>query len=353
LTQVHFVWKKDEVMRVGIVGTGAISRKQAEAYKNIGYKVTVCTDLNEASGLKFAEDTGAEFVRTVEELIRHPQVDSVDVCTLPNFRLEPLKLCAEMKKHILVQKPIAVDLETARTMVQIARKAGIQLGVVSQHRFDDSFQFLKKAIADGRMGKIIEADAYVKWHRSAEYFSRPIKGTWAVEGGGALINQAIHQVDLLLYLAGPVSQVFGYWQLGAMHKIESEDCLNALLRFNSGATGVIQAATALWPGYPERIEIHGTKGTAIVTGDKLTTWDVQDDSGEDAPIMTDVASGASDPMAISVVPFERQMLDFGRACQTGEPPLVSGVEGFRALQLTTAIYDSCRQGTPVDIHSEL
>jgi predicted dehydrogenase len=337
-------------MRVGIVGTGAISRKQAEAYRNIGYEVAVCTDIFEANGRRFAEETGAEFVSTVEKLVRHPKVDYVDVCTLPNFRLEPVKLCAEMKKHILVQKPIAVDLETARAMVELARGAGIQLGVVSQHRFDDAFQFLKKAIVAGRLGKIVEADAYVKWHRSAEYYNRPIKGTWAVEGGGALINQAIHQVDLLLYLAGPVKQVFGYWQLGAVHKIESEDCLNALLRFNNGATGVIQAATALWPGYPERIEIHGTKGTAIVTGDKLTTWDVRDDAGEAAPIMTEVASGASDPMAISVVPFERQMLDFGRACETGKPPLVSGEEGFRALQLAISIYNSCRQGTPVDIH---
>lgn len=340
-------------MRVGIVGTGAISRKHAEAYRNIGYKVTVCTNQNAAKGEKFAEQTGAEFVPTVEELCRHPQVDYVDVCTLPNFRMEPLKLCAEVGKHILVQKPMATGLETARAMLELARRARIQLGVVSQHRFDNSIQFLKKAIADGRLGKIIQADAYVKWYRSPEYYSRPVKGSWAIEGGGALINQGIHQVDLLLYLAGPVRQVSAYWQLGALHKIESEDCLNALLRFGSGATGVLQAATCLWPGYPERLEIHGSKGTAIVTGDKLTTWDVQDDAGADAPIVSEVASGASDPMAISIVPFERQMLDFGRACQTGQPPLVSGVEGFRALQLATSIYDSCRRESPVDISGEI
>jgi UDP-N-acetyl-2-amino-2-deoxyglucuronate dehydrogenase len=161
---------------------------------------------------------------------------------------------------------------------------------LSQDRFDDSIQFLKKAIDDGRLGKIIQADAYVKWYRSAEYYSRPIKGSWAIEGGGALITQAIHQVDLLLYRAGPVRQVFGYRQLGAIHKIEAEDNLSAVLQFSSGATGVLQAATALWPGYPERLEIHGSKGTAIVIGDKLTTWDVEDDLGEDAPIVAEVAS---------------------------------------------------------------
>ena len=336
-------------MRVGIIGTGAISRKHAQAYRNIGYEVTVCTNTNAANGRKFAEDTGAEFVATYEEVCRHPRVDYVDVCTFPDFRLQPVRLCAETKKHILVQKPMATELHTARAMVAFAKSAGIQLGVVSQHRFDDSIQFLKKAIEDGRLGKIIQADAYVKWYRSAEYYSRPIKGSWATEGGGALINQAIHQVDLLLYLVGPVRQVCGYWQLGAVHKIESEDNLSALLQFSSGATGVIQASTALWPGYPERLEIHGSKGTAIVAGDRLTTWDVKGDSGEDAPVVAEVASGASDPMAISVVPFERQLLDFGRACLTGEAPLVSGEDGYRALQLVTSIYESCRQERPVDV----
>jgi UDP-N-acetyl-2-amino-2-deoxyglucuronate dehydrogenase len=340
-------------MRIGIVGTGAISRKNALAYKSIGFTVTACTDIFEASGRKFAEETGAEFVGTVEELCSHPEVDIVDVCTLPNFRMQPLELCARSKKHILVQKPMATSLATARAMLDVARGAGIQLGVVSQHRFDDSIQFLKKAIADGRLGKILEADAYVKWYRSAEYYGRPVKGTWDVEGGGALINQAIHQVDMLLYLAGPVAQVFGYWQLGAVHAIESEDVLNALLRFVSGATGVIQASTALWPGHPERIEIHGVKGTAIITGDKLTTWDVQDDCGKDAPVVSEVASGASDPMAISVLPFERQFLDFAKACEAGDKPLMTAEDGYRALQLVSSIYDSCRSGLPVNIPAEI
>jgi UDP-N-acetyl-2-amino-2-deoxyglucuronate dehydrogenase len=339
-------------MRVGIIGTGAISRKHTQAYKNIGYEVTVCTNSNAEKGRKFAEDAGAEFVTTFEEVCRHPRVDYVDVCTFPDFRLQPLRLCAETKKHVLVQKPIATDLDTARAMVRLAKDAGIRLGVVSQHRFDDSIRFLKRAIDAGRLGKIIQGDAYVKWYRSAEYYSRAIKGSWATEGGGALINQAIHQVDLLLYLVGPVRQVFGYWQLGAVHKIESEDNLGALLQYSSGATGVIQASTALWPGYPERLEIHGSKGTAIITGDNLTTWDVRDDCGEQAPVIAEVTSGASDPMAISVAPFERQLLDFGRACQTGATPLVSGEDGYRALQLVTGIYESCRRECPIDVREE-
>lgn len=186
-----------------------------------------------------------------------------------------------------------------------------------------------------------------KWYRPAQYYSRHIKGTWATEGGGALINQAIHQVDLLLWLAGPVEQLFGFWQLGGLHKIESEDVLSAVVRYASGATGAIQASIALWPGYSERIEIHGTKGTAILIGDNLTVWDVQDDSGEPARLQKEGLSGSSNPLAISLTPFERQFLDFGEAICDQRKPLVSGEEGRGALELILVAYRSCREGRGV------
>jgi len=337
-------------VRVGLIGTGAISYKHAQAYKNIGWEVTVCNDISEKAGEKFCAQFGCEFVKTYQELCRHPKVDLVDVCTFPDFRLQPIEICAESKKHVQVQKPMSTNLEAARQMLDIAHKAGITLSVVSQHRFDDSVQFLKKAIAAGRLGKILQADAYVKWYRSDEYYSRPIKGSWATEGGGALINQGIHQADVLLYLIGPVKELFAYWQLAALHKkIESEDVVCSVMKYANGATGVIQASTSFWPGYTERMEIHGTKGSAIISGDRLTTWDVQDDSGEPAPIATNVASGASDPMAISLTPFERQFTDLGEAIRTGRKPLIAGEEGYRALELVTSVYRSCREGKKVDL----
>jgi predicted dehydrogenase len=332
-----------------MIGTGAISHKHAQAYKNIGFQLTVCTDIFEAAGRRFADQYGAEFVPTYEEVCRHPKVDYVDVCTFPDFRMQPIAVCAETGKHVQVQKPISTDLQTARLMVETARKAGILLGVVSQHRFDDASLFLAKAIGGGRLGKLLQADCYVKWYRSPEYYSRPIKGSWQTEGGGALINQAIHGVDILRWLAGPVKELFGVWQLGALHKIESEDVVNAVMKFSSGATGVIQASTAFWPGYTERTEFHGTKGTAIVSGDKLTTWDVRDDAGDPAPVASVVASGASDPMAISLEPFERQFLDFGDAIAKGRKPLVAGEEGVQAMEIVDAIYRSCRSGQKVTL----
>jgi len=162
----------------------------------------------------------------------------------------------------------------------------------------------------------------------------------------AQITNAIHQLDILRWLAGPVQELFasGKWSL---HKIESEDVVNAVVRYASGATGVFQAATAFWPGYTERTEFHGTKGTAIISGDKLTTWDVENDSGEPAPVSKEVASGSSDPMAISVEPFERQFRDFGEAITTGRKPLVSGEDGYQALEIVEAVYQSCRSGQKV------
>jgi predicted dehydrogenase len=337
-------------MNVSIIGTGAIAWKHAQAYKNIGYRVAACTNTTPERGSKFAEATGAVFVASVEELCGRADIDFVDVCTFPGYRLRAVELAAENRKHVLVQKPMAVDLETAARMIAIARDSRIQLGVISQHRFDDSVLFLKRAIVAGRLGRILQADAYVKWYRSAEYYARPVKGSWTVEGGGALITQAIHQVDLLLHLAGAAEEVFGYWQLGGTHAIKSEDAMCAVLRYASGATGVIQASTSVWPGYPERVEIHGTRGTAIITGDQLTAWDVQGDAGDDAPVArSGAASGASDPMAISLVPFERQLADFGEACKTGRTPACSGVDGYRALELVRSIYESCAKGRKIEL----
>jgi UDP-N-acetyl-2-amino-2-deoxyglucuronate dehydrogenase len=331
-------------LRIGIVGTGAIAHLHARAYRNIGYKVTACTDINADAAERFSAQHDVPVEATAASLAARADVDVVDICTLPGVRIEIVRLAAEHRKAIQVQKPIATTVDVAQAMVDAARQAGVVLGIVSQHRFDESSQFLHRAIAAGRLGRLLQCDAYVKWYRSAEYYSRPVKGSWTGEGGGALINQAIHQVDLLHWFAGDVASVQATWQLGALHKIESEDVVSAIVRYANGATGVIQASTAFWPGASERLELHGTKGTAIITGDRLTTWSVQNDAGDVPPLSSDVASGASDPMAISLEPFERQFLDFGHAVRTGTKPLVSGEEGLASLRIVDAIYRACRSG---------
>ena len=334
-------------MRVAILGTGAIANKHAQAYQNIGFEIVACSNKTAARGEDFAKRWGTTFVADAKAMCQMPGLDFVDVTTFPDSHLEPVKACAEVKRAIQIQKPMATNLKTAREILDVARGAGIKLSVVSQHRFDDATIFLRRALTAGRLGKLLQADAYVKWYRSDEYYSRPIKGSWSVEGGGALINQAIHQVDILLYLMGPVRAVAGMWQLGARHKIESEDVVAGLMSYQSGATGVIQASTAIWPGYSERIEIHGTKGSAIISGDRLTTWDVMDDefanAADPAPVETSAETGASDPMNISVTTFERQFVDFADAIKTGREPLCNGEQGYRALELVLGIYQACKE----------
>ena len=336
-------------MRVGLVGTGAISHKHAESYAAIGFRLAYCSNRGRAKGEEFAALHGCEFVPDYRDLCARPDIDYVDVCTFPDSHVDICRHAAANGKHVLLQKPMALTLEDCRTMIGLCRDAGVRLGVVSQHRFDESAMFLKKAIAGGRLGRILQVDGYVKWHRPQSYYDPPGKGTWAVEGGGALINQGIHTADVMQYLGGPVRQVFAHWQLAAAHRMESEDWVSAVLVYASGAGGVLQAATAAWPGYPERIEIHGTKGTAIITGDQLTAWDVEGDDGDDAPLAAGVDSGAADPMAISIENLQRQFADFGDAVRSGREPLVDGEEGLAALQLVLGVYESARDGRPIEL----
>ena len=336
-------------MKVGLVGTGAIAHKHAESYREIGYTLVAVSNRGVEKGREFADQYGAEFVADYRDLCRRDDIDYIDVCSFPDSRLDITREAAAAGKHVLVQKPIALTLDEASEMMRLTREAGRTLGVVSQHRFDDASIFLKKALDDGRLGKIIQADGYVKWHRPQAYYDRPGKGTWAVEGGGALINQGIHTVDLLLYFAGAVGEVYANWQLAAAHEMESEDMVNALLSYSSGATGVIQASTAIQPGYPEKIEIHGTEGSAVIEGDQLTAFDLVEGDGSDAPIAHNLDSGASDPGAISLEPIKRQFLDFGHAIREGREPNCAGGEGYAALELVLAVYNAARHGRKVTL----
>jgi UDP-N-acetyl-2-amino-2-deoxyglucuronate dehydrogenase len=337
-------------MKVGLIGTGAIAHKHAEAYAELGYELVAVSNRSDEKGRAFAEQYRTEFIADWRQLVAHPDIDYVDVCTFPDSHLAIVQRCAAQQRAVLLQKPMDITLDACGEMIRLADDADIRLGVVSQHRFDDSTIFLKKALDDGRLGRLLQADGYAKWHRPQSYYDRSGKGAWAVEGGGALINQGIHTVDVLMYLAGRAKTIAANWHLAAAHQMEAEDVVNALVTFDSGATGVIQASTAFWPGYSERIELHGTKGSAMIEGDKLVRWDVQGDPGDDAPIAgASDASGASDPMAIPIENLKRNFTDFGQAVTTGSKPLIDGTEGMAALELVLGVYDAARSGEVVHL----
>ena len=225
-------------MNIGLIGTGAISHKHGDAYNELGYKIVACSNRGAEKGQAFAEKYGAEFLADWKDVVARDDVDYVDVCTFPDSHLEIVQECAARGKAVLLQKPMDLTLENCREMIRLAKESGVRLGVVSQHRFDDATIFLKKALDQGRLGKLLQADGYVKWHRPQSYYDRPGKGTWEVEGGGALINQGIHTVDVLMYLAGRVSEVTAQWQLASTHEMEAEDVVNALVwKMDPSSTG--------------------------------------------------------------------------------------------------------------------
>ncbi len=337
-------------MQIAIIGTGAVAVHHALAIQEVtGAELRGVASRSAEKAHTFSERFGARLYNTVDQVFEDPAVQLVILCTYPDSHY-PLALgAASRRKHVLVEKPLAVTVETGQAIVDTCRKAGVTLAVVSQKRFADGPAFLKKALAEGRLGKLLQADAYMKWYREPAYYARRGKGTWEVEGGGAIINQAIHQVDLLRYLAGQVKSLRCMWQLGGLHAIESEDSACVLMRYASGATGVIQASTALYPGFPDRLELHGTKGSVVTEGDFLKSWDVQDAPKPPAELFKQAGVGASKPMDIPVEPFKRQLINVIGAIEQGREPLVSGEEGLETLRLVIAMYQSARANRDVEI----
>ena len=337
-------------MNVGVIGAGAVAAHHVRAIQQVqGLRLNGIASRTRAGAEKMARQFKVPAYNSASDVFNDPEVNLVIICTLPDSH-GPLAVEAARKgKHVLVEKPLDVSLERAQQTVDECNKAGVVLAVVSQKRFTDGARFLYDSIKQNRLGKILQADAYVKWYRDDAYYNRPGKGNWEVEGGGALINQTIHQVDLLRWLVGPVSRLHCEWQLASAHAIESEDNASVLMRFQNGAIGVIQASTSFYPGFPERLEIHGTAGSVVAEGDYLKSWNVKDSSFPNPPqdLFQKSMVGASKPMDISVEPFRRQLENVVSSIRCGRQPLVPGEEGLEALRLVMAMYQSARDNRQV------
>lgn len=244
---------------------------------------------------------------------------------------------------------MAISVEQADTILKAVQENNVRLSVNLEYRFSDDVQYLKKAVEEGRFGKLIQGDAYVKWYRPPAYYQPHGKGTWLGEGGGALITQAIHTIDLLIWIMGHVDRLFSYIQLGFVHSIESEDNAAAVLKFMNGAIGVIQGSTSLYPGSPERLEIHGEKGIVILEAAKIIRWDIEGEENiRDTLVTKDtVQTGASIPMAIPVENFRRSLYDLIESIKKSRKPLVNGEEAHYTQSVIEAIYRSGRTGKEV------
>ncbi len=348
----EFVMKKDKIFNFGIIGAGNVSKVHAKAIQEIeNARLVAISGKNIDKVRDLASAFEIEHIYTdYHEMLKREDIDIVCILTPNGLHAEIGMAAAKTQKHIIVEKPIDICLESTDALIRTCRAEKVKLGVISQHRFDTSTEVLKKAVDQGKLGKLVLGDAHIKWFRSQAYYdSGAWRGTWEMDGGGVLINQGIHTIDLLLHMMGDVETVYGHCSMLGHERIDVEDVATAALRFKNGALGTIIGSTCIFPGLPARLEIHGTQGSARIEGDQLVLFEVTEEGNQ--PIQKEIMgeTGASDPMAIDYKSHKRQIVDMIEAIEEDREPLVNGEEGKKALELILAIYESAKTGKPINL----
>jgi UDP-N-acetyl-2-amino-2-deoxyglucuronate dehydrogenase len=335
------------MVRFGIVGTGVGANFCAQGISAISNadmaNVVAVTSRRKERAQQFASKWDlTHWYTDYAEMLEKADIEAVIVSTPHHFHYRMVLESVESGKHVLVDKPMAVSLREADEMIAEARRKGVKLGVNFQSRFDPTFRKVKEAVEEQRFGRLILGEAAVKWFRTQEYYdTSPWRGSWGTEGGGALINQAIHTIDLLVWIMGSPRYLWG--QIDTVgHKIEVEDLAVAAMRFENGALGMIQGSTAIYPGLPTRLEVHGTRGTAIVEGEVLKRWSI---IGEEEIVSEEAKEGLKSWARPELAPATNHaslIKDFAQAIIDDREPYVNGVEGRKSLEVIMAIYRSGR-----------
>ncbi|WP_459557102.1 Gfo/Idh/MocA family protein [Lacunimicrobium album] len=341
----------------GIIGCGMIANFHAQAIANLkGAKLVGCFNQTKAKADEFAHKYGCESYETLDAMLADPKIDIVTICTPSGAHLDPAIAAAKAGKHVVVEKPLEITLKRCDAIIAACEKAAVKLCTIMPSRFSGANIAMKQAIDSGRFGKLTLGDTYVKWWRTQQYYdSGGWRGTWKLDGGGAYMNQAIHNVDLLYWLMGDIAEVAAITGTLAHDRIEVEDTGVAAIKFANGAVGTITATTSAWPGLLKKTEIHGTKGSAIVEADHLLYWNFEKKVAKDATILekfapkTGLSGGASDPKAISYQGHLEQLKDFVKAIDQGTAPLVDGKEGRKSVEIILAIYKSSWTGKRVQL----
>jgi len=345
-------------IRFGMVGCGMISNFHARAINDSkDAQLIGAFSRSVEKTTEFAEKHGCRVFKTLDEMLHDPEIDAITICSPSGAHLEPALAAAACGKHIIVEKPLEITTERCDMIIRAAQSANVKLGVTFQSRFHESSQLLKAAVDGGRFGTITLGDAYVKWFRTQQYYdSGAWRGTWALDGGGALMNQAIHSVDLLLWLMGPVAEVNARTATMTHQRIEVEDVAIANLLFKNGSLGVIEATTTAFPGSLKRIEICGSGGMAILEEEDLKQWTFASETPEDEAIRarmagkTKTGGGAGDPAAIGHHGHTMLFNEFTAAILEDRVPLIDGKEGRRSVELIQAIYESAKTGQTIKLN---
>src|SRR5262245_39342501 len=336
----------------GFIGAGAIANFHARAVAAArGGRLVGVVSRRRATAEAFAAEHGIGFASDdVNELLKQPGLDAVCITTPSALHLEPALAAIRAGKHLMIEKPLDSTVQGTDHILAQAEKAGVRVGSIFQARFGDAARQLKAAVDAGRFGRMVLASCYVKWHRTAEYYTG-WKGKLSEDGGGVIINQAIHGVDLLQWFAGMPVEVFA-WSTQRVHRIESEDTCIAALKFASGAFGTIEGTTAAWPGWSRRIDLCGEHGSVVMEDDDIARWDFRVAQPEDEKIRalretSAKGSGAANPMAINFEGHRRQIQDFIDGIREQRPFFIEGKEARKAVALVRAMYDSAASGKPV------
>lgn len=329
---------------VGIIGTGSIVNTYVKCISELQETKLVALFTKSSARVEEAEKLySAPVFDNIEKLLSQPKIQLICVCNESGNHGEAIKRAAEAGKHILSEKPLEVTTEKIDEVINSCHKNNVILGCVLQNRCSEDYQIAEKNIREGKLGKLLMGNAHINWYRNNEYYSKnPWRGTKKYDGGAAFMNQGIHTVDLLLNLMGPVKSVFGNMQT-MVHDIEGEDVGIGMLNFDNGAMGTITAGTALYPGYPERVEIYGEKGSILMEGGRITQWNVQ---GIPSPISkekNEVKSGASDPMSIGHLNHKIVIQDMINAISENRSPMVDGTEARKAVEVITTLYRSSQE----------
>ncbi len=335
-------------LHFGIIGVGNIAPVHAAAIAGTPEAELVAVATRDPErGRAFMAKFGAQWHADYADLLQRPDVDVVTICTPHDLHLPMTLAAAKAGKHVLCEKPMARTPAECDAMIEACDRAGVTLGVIFQSRFERLSRRLKALIDDGALGRLLWVSANTVWYRTDAYYrSGPWRGTWEHEGGGVLINQAAHALDLLLWLSGQPDRITARTRT-LNHAIEVEDGALAILEYADTRLGLIQATTAAYPGYPERLEIVGTNGSAIYhKGQARLEWHLiepREDHIEEA----EISSGAAAPMDITAAAHLAQFQDFAAAIREGRTPLIDGHEGRRSIAVIDAIYRSAREGQPI------
>lgn len=335
-----------------VVGAGLVGpRHAAAAAAAPGGRLVAVVDTVAERAKALADEHGADWYTDLDDVLSRDDVQVISICLPTRLHLDIGERIAAAGKHLIVEKPLELNLERADRLLAAARTHGVQVAAVYNRRFIPALKASKRAVEEGLLGDLIVADMYYKSFRKQDYYdSSGWRGTWEMEGGGALINQGIHGIDLLYWIAGPVVKIFGYAD-HLLRDIEADDTSIGVARYASGAVGVIQGMTSIQPPLPDRLEFHGTKGSILLSAYSIAKWDVPgaDDWPDD--VKAQEQAHLERVPNLGQIGHYAQVADMVGVVQEGRPPVVSGEEGRGALEITLALYESARSGHEVDLAS--